>query len=127
MTHLYTGDGKGKTTAAAGLAVRALGHGQSVVFVQFLKGGPTGELDALESLGAEVLRAPRRHGFWWTLDARTRDVVRREHDRLIRTAIRRCRSGIPPDMLVLDEFTEQDIDAIHFPDKETEALVKVMY
>jgi len=41
--HVYTGEGKGKTTTAIGMAMRALGHGQKVVIVQFLKGQETGE------------------------------------------------------------------------------------
>lgn len=43
LVHLYTGDGKGKTTAAIGLAVRAAGCGKQVGFVQFLKSAKTGE------------------------------------------------------------------------------------
>ena len=54
--HLYYGDGKGKTTAAMGLALRALGSGKRVVIVQFLKGGQSGEIPLLEQLGAVVYR-----------------------------------------------------------------------
>ncbi len=51
MVHVYTGDGKGKTTAALGLALRSLGHGHNVQVIQFLKGGHyTGELIAAETL-----------------------------------------------------------------------------
>ena len=39
MIQLYTGDGKGKTTAAVGQAVRAVGSGYRVMFCQFMKGG----------------------------------------------------------------------------------------
>ena len=52
LLHLYYGDGKGKTTAAMGLAMRALGSGKRVVIVQFLKGGQSGEIPLLEQLGA---------------------------------------------------------------------------
>lgn len=47
---VYTGDGKGKTTAAIGQAIRALGHGQRVLLVQFLKGRPSGEVKVLEGM-----------------------------------------------------------------------------
>jgi len=47
---VYTGNGKGKTTAALGLALRAAGHGFATYFGQFLKGRPTGELQAARRL-----------------------------------------------------------------------------
>ena len=53
LLHLYWGDGKGKTTAAMGLALRALGSGKRVVIVQFLKGGQSGEIPLLAQLGAK--------------------------------------------------------------------------
>lgn len=43
MVHIYTGDGKGKTTAAVGLCTRAAGHGKKAAFYEFLKGAKTGE------------------------------------------------------------------------------------
>ena len=54
--HIYSGDGKGKTTAAVGLAARMAGHGKSVLFCQLLKGVPSGELAPLEALGVRVWR-----------------------------------------------------------------------
>lgn len=50
LTHVYYGSGKGKTTAALGLAIRAAGSGKKVVIVQFLKGTDTGELISLSRL-----------------------------------------------------------------------------
>ena len=56
LIHIYTGDGKGKTSAAVGACVRAAGHGWRILFVQFLKGSFTGELIPLEKLGVSVCR-----------------------------------------------------------------------
>ncbi len=50
MIHIYTGDGKGKTTCAVGLAVRAAGAGKKVCFFQFLKDDTSGEISALSQI-----------------------------------------------------------------------------
>ena len=57
LVHLYCGEGKGKTTAAVGLAVRCAGHGGKVVFAQFLKDGTSGECRVLAKLPAVTLLA----------------------------------------------------------------------
>lgn len=60
LIQIYTGEGKGKTTAALGLAVRAAGHGFRVRILQFLKGSTySGELTALEKLGVEIYQFGR--------------------------------------------------------------------
>lgn len=50
LLQVFTGDGKGKTTAALGEALRAVGHGLYVLVIQFMKGRPTGELEAARRL-----------------------------------------------------------------------------
>jgi cob(I)alamin adenosyltransferase len=50
LTHIYCGDGKGKTTSAIGLGVRACGSGKKVLLVQFLKGDTSSELNVLRQL-----------------------------------------------------------------------------
>ncbi len=55
LVHVITGDGKGKTTSSLGLALRALGHGFKVCFIQFMKGGYYfGELVALEKFKDQI-------------------------------------------------------------------------
>lgn len=57
LIHIYCGDGKGKTTACLGLSIRCAGHGNKVLFVQFLKSRPTGELNSLKLFkNIEVMR-----------------------------------------------------------------------
>ncbi|MCX7975085.1 MAG: cob(I)yrinic acid a,c-diamide adenosyltransferase [Candidatus Aminicenantes bacterium] len=52
---VYTGNGKGKTTAALGLALRAAGYGLKTYIGQFLKGQPYGELEAVKKLGGKII------------------------------------------------------------------------
>ncbi len=69
MIHVYFGDGKGKTTAATGLAVRAVGNHMKVMFVQFLKTEGTGERTVLHALdGVTVSNCPLELKFTCDMD-----------------------------------------------------------
>lgn len=57
LIHIYTGEGKGKTTASVGLAVRASGAGKKTAFVEFMKGTESSELKQLQALGITVIKA----------------------------------------------------------------------
>ncbi len=71
---VFTGDGKGKTTAALGLALRTLGHGDQVAVVQFIKGGwQPGEATALELFGEALHWHALGEGFTWETQDRDRD------------------------------------------------------
>ena len=71
---VFTGDGKGKTTAALGLALRTLGHGDQVAVVQFIKGGwQPGEAKALELFGDALHWHALGEGFTWETQDRERD------------------------------------------------------
>ena len=56
MIQLYTGNGKGKTTAAIGMAIRAAGAGNKVFFAQFVKGRPYSELNVLKNIPSIVVK-----------------------------------------------------------------------
>ena len=75
LLHLYYGDGKGKTTAAMGLALRALGHEKHVTILQFLKDGSSGEIALLRRCGADVHACPNAK-FTWLRPSRRRSSAR---------------------------------------------------
>ena len=71
---VFTGQGKGKTTAALGLVLRTLGHGERVAVVQFIKGGwEPGEARALRIYGSAVHWHAVGEGFTWETQDRQRD------------------------------------------------------
>ena len=77
--HLYLGDGKGKTTAALGLLFRAFGAGFSCLFVQFLKGMPTAELQTLDRLGIPYLRTEDVKKFVPFMTEEEKDACLKDH------------------------------------------------
>lgn len=120
MVQLYMGNGKGKTSAAAGAAVRAAGSGIPVIFGQFLKDSGSGEIQVLRRLpGLTLLHTPHHFGFFDRQTEEQKVVTKAESRELFREAVRRCRkeisgvrelntgsvpAGGPACMLVLDEI-----------------------
>lgn len=103
LVHLYHGDGKGKTTASMGLALRAAGRGNRVLIVQFLKERPTGEVLALEGLpGVRVLRGKSSGKFFYQMDEGEREETHRRQQALFSEAVQAAQEG-RCDLLVLDE------------------------
>ncbi|MDR2973131.1 MAG: cob(I)yrinic acid a,c-diamide adenosyltransferase [Propionibacteriaceae bacterium] len=104
LIHLYTGEGKGKTTAALGLALRAAGRGRRVLIVQFLKGHDSGELHTLSLLPTvTVHRLSHDYGFVRSMTNADLEAVRQEHDAMIAQAADALAKG-EYDLVVLDEI-----------------------
>ena len=73
---VHTGKGKGKTTAALGMVVRAIGHGKRVGVVQFVKGAmTTGEKAVFDAFPDNVTFKPMGEGFTWNTQDKTRDIA----------------------------------------------------
>ena len=100
MIHLYCGDGKGKTTAACGLAVRAAGSGMQVLFVQFFKSGKSSEVTALEKLGIVTAHPGVHYGRYKSLDEERKAEVRDSYGELLNDVIAHAAEY---DLIVLDE------------------------
>lgn len=103
LTHLYCGDGKGKTTTAIGLAVRAAGSGMRVAFVQFMKGSETSEINMLKCLpNICVFRSSVDFGFFSTMSVEEKIHLTNIHNSLMDEALEYLGTE---GMLVLDEIT----------------------
>lgn len=129
LIQIYCGNGKGKTTAAIGQGIRALGHELKVIMIQFLKATPTGEVAILKKLEPDfkVFRFEKPRDFFWNLNEEQKKELKYEILNGINFAkkvldTREC------DMLILDEIlgvvenhllTEEEILALleHKPDE----------
>jgi cob(I)alamin adenosyltransferase len=101
FVQVYTGNGKGKTTAAVGLAVRAAGRGLSVKFVQFMKGRDTGEMFVFDKLPSVVfLRASESRKFYHQMSEAEKQVER-DGVKLVLESIHTWLDDA--DILILDE------------------------
>ncbi len=104
---VHTGKGKGKSTAAFGLAVRALGNGMKVGVVQFVKGKwQTGERAVLEHFPEQVEIRTMGEGFTWDTQDRARDIRAAQAAwQASKEMIEACRQAPPKyDLVVLDEL-----------------------
>ena len=101
MIHLYYGDGKGKTTAAVGLGVRAAGAGMRVLFTQFFKDGSSSEIAALSLLpGVECAHPPVHHGRFRGMSEGQKEEIRRAYGLFLEEIAARAGEY---DLIVLDE------------------------
>lgn len=100
MIHIYCGDGKGKTTASIGLSVRMAGYGKKVLFVQFLKGSYTGELEILKE-NVKVMRCDKNYSFFRSMSDSDKENITKNHNDNLSYVIKNMNDF---DMIVLDEI-----------------------
>jgi cob(I)alamin adenosyltransferase len=118
LIHIYTGEGKGKTTAAIGLACRAAGVGQKVLIVQFLKGSDTGELASLKMLGIKVERGDVKKFIPYMTQDELTDCKKQQEN-----CFKIAKDNMDKfDLLVLDEI----IGAVSMNMIDMEAVVKLI-
>ncbi len=104
MIHIYSGDGKGKTTAATGIAIRAAGAGMLVCFCQFLKNGTSSEIALLRSIdGIKVSCCEECNKFTFEMNDEERSAVLKRHNEMLSEA-KNIIEKASADMIVLDEF-----------------------
>ncbi|MFW6034678.1 MAG: cob(I)yrinic acid a,c-diamide adenosyltransferase [Halothermotrichaceae bacterium] len=103
LVHIYTGDGKGKTTAAVGLAVRAAGHNFQVYFLQFMKGMITGEKEISKLSQINFRRANQSEKFYYQMNNNEKKKVQEEIKRIWDKVIDLSRDSIY-NIIILDEL-----------------------
>ena len=99
---VFTGNGKGKTTASLGMVLRTIGHGYKVAIIQFIKGGwTTGEEKALKNLSSNISWHALGEGFTWETQDRVRD------EKLVKEAWQVAQTYIKDEsykLIILDEI-----------------------
>lgn len=104
MLYIFTGNGKGKTTAALGAAFRAIGEGKKVLMVQFIKGPwKSGEDEAYKKLAPDFLLVKKGKGFVGILGD---TLAREEHEKAAEEALEFAHSEVAAkkwDIVILDE------------------------
>ncbi len=102
--HIYCGDGKGKTSAAIGLAVRAAGRGRRILIARFLKTDDSGEVPALCQIpGIQILPCGRSFGFTFRMTKEQRQEAAAYYRQQFQRACRETLEG-DYDVMILDEI-----------------------
>ncbi len=103
LVHIYCGDGKGKTTASVGAAVRAAGSGKKVVIKRFLKNDQSGEVEVLKKIPEiTLLPCTRQFGFSWKMSPQEREEAKTYYNEELEKAWKMALDQ-DSDMLILDE------------------------
>lgn len=123
LVHIYTGNGKGKTSAAVGLGIRAYGRGFRVLMVQFLKGTETGEAITIEKLspGFTVRRGKSTGKFSWQMSNEEKEYEKKVQNELFDYAREAVTSG-EWQLVILDEI----MAAIHGGMIKVEDVIKLI-
>ena len=105
LVQVYCGNGKGKTTAAIGLGIRAIGNDYNVIMIQFLKHDMTGECRMLKELEPEfkIFHFEKKRGFTWELSEEEKNELRSETSNALKFASKVMDTG-QCDVLILDEL-----------------------
>lgn len=121
LVQVYTGNGKGKTTASLGLALRAVGRGLRVCMIQFIKGGhPYGEQLAAERLAPLFTLVQTGRGVWIKGEPSPEDIKLAEKGiSLAREAL----TGGLYDLVILDEIN----NALHYGLVEVDVVLSLIY
>ncbi len=89
LFHIYCGDGKGKTTAAIGAAVRAVGAGLKVCFVQLMKSGESSELSVIKNIQNITVQAViNPYGFTWKMTVSEKEKLKKLNDETVEMLIK---------------------------------------
>lgn len=118
LVHIYTGNGKGKTTAAIGLGIRACGRGLKVLMVQFLKSAETGEMFIIKRLEPDftLFRGKESRKFTWNMDEKELEEAKKEQKEIFDFAVNSACSG-RLDLLIMDEvLTAVNMEMISLED-----------
>lgn len=104
LIHIYCGDGKGKTTAAIGLCVRAAGCGMKVILTQFMKSGTSNEIKVLKELPNVTFTCVEKHlGFFWDMTEEEKEEAKMLYRKLF-SEVTKLAVEQEADLLVMDEF-----------------------